>query len=355
MTVEKRIANWNPEFRAFSEGDDLIVEGYASKNNVLSHDIKGFRERTAPGFCRDSIAAGDDCVFTVNHNENWIGARTKNGTLRLSEDNVGLRFHAQLDRNNSFARDVHAQIRRGDLADCSFAFVPLEEDWDGVCDLEKGGVGPIRTLKKVRLLDVAVVTRPAYPQTEIAARAAATDPSVTQADIRCFEARQRIRKQQSRALAQKLLREYSPLCAEEIRSVLRIGDIDVTNRLRAIAYAKEIRESGAGVWGVSGPRAEVVGFGDASSGSAGVGSRIASGGQPEDPTFSMRVKSRRGHQRASAYHRDAAGKATDSMSRIRHDVAANAHADAAYCWPDSEKSQRARNASADCFPASMVS
>ena len=55
-------------------------------------------------------------------------------------------------------------MRRGDLNRCSFGFFPVRETWD-----EKAKPR-VRTLHEVKLFDVSIVARPAYPATEAKVR-----------------------------------------------------------------------------------------------------------------------------------------------------------------------------------------
>src|SRR5271156_5016934 len=141
--------------RATSTGtDDLVLQGYAARFGVLSHPLPGnFREQIAPGAFSRSLNAGGDVVALLNHDQNSIPlGRTKSGTLRLAQDDKGLSFRVQLDKNQALHRDLHASVRRGDLDSCSFAFdVPDGGDsWDDSTD-ETGQPFARRTLRNVNL------------------------------------------------------------------------------------------------------------------------------------------------------------------------------------------------------------
>jgi hypothetical protein len=84
---------------------------------------------------------------------------TRSGTLRLSEDESGLRVEADLPDTQA-GRDARILIQRGDVTGFSFGFtVPANGDsWNSD--------GTERTLKSVRLLEVSTgVAFPAYPTT----------------------------------------------------------------------------------------------------------------------------------------------------------------------------------------------
>ena len=60
-------------------------------------------------------------------------------------------------------------MKRGDIDQMSFAFETVVDKWDESTN------PPTRTLMEVKLLDVSPVTFPAYPQTNVKARAMGSD------------------------------------------------------------------------------------------------------------------------------------------------------------------------------------
>ena len=154
------------EVRA-AEGERRI-EGYAATFNDVT-DLGYFREQIAVGAFDGHLA--DDVRLLINHTGVPL-ARTTNGTLRLSVDETGLRYEAQLADTHE-GRDLYTLIKRGDISQSSFAFSIEEEAWDNKANL--------RTVNKVgRLYDVSPVTYPAYATTTVAARnaaAAAQEPA----------------------------------------------------------------------------------------------------------------------------------------------------------------------------------
>ena len=72
------------------DADGIKVEGYAAVFNEET-DIGGyFREVIEPGAFSDAIGR-DDVVFLINH-EGLPLARTRSGTLKLTEDARGLKI-----------------------------------------------------------------------------------------------------------------------------------------------------------------------------------------------------------------------------------------------------------------------
>lgn len=146
------------------EDDGLIrVSGYAS---VFGQETKiggMFTEVIASGAFRSALERQDDVVFLINH-EGLPLARTRSGTLKLSEDERGLYVETYLDPTDPDVRSIVPKMKRGDLDKMSFAFVPTRQSWDDTGDMPK------RTIEDLQLYDVSIVTTPAYDGTEIGLR-----------------------------------------------------------------------------------------------------------------------------------------------------------------------------------------
>jgi HK97 family phage prohead protease len=167
----KQVRTVHAELRD-SGSDDFALVGYASVFNTLSHNLGGFRETIKPGTYSRSIREKADVKALFNHAPDNILGRTKSGTLTLSEDARGLKFRCQLDKNSQAHRDLYSAVKRGDIDECSFAFtVPAGgQQWAPGKDPETGEDCAIRTISDVDLIDVSVVTYPAYPNTAAGAR-----------------------------------------------------------------------------------------------------------------------------------------------------------------------------------------
>ena len=142
------------------------LEGYAANFNSLSEDLGGFRELLVRGCFAEAIKTSD-VRGLFNHNPDKILGRTASGTLRVFEDEKGLRFEVD-PPETSYAKDLQISMQRGDVNQCSFGFRVAadgdhwKEDSDGLW---------IRTIHKVeQLYDVSPVTYPAYTSTSCAVR-----------------------------------------------------------------------------------------------------------------------------------------------------------------------------------------
>jgi HK97 family phage prohead protease len=144
-----------------AEDGVMRLSGYAAVFNDASVPLP-FKERIAPGAFRKTLSESPDVRLLVNH-EGLPLARTKNGTLTLTEDDIGLRFDAEL-ADTQESRDIYTLVGRGDVDQMSFAFRVIRQNWSK----DKSE----RTLTEVSLADgdVSVVTYPAYPTTSVEAR-----------------------------------------------------------------------------------------------------------------------------------------------------------------------------------------
>lgn len=151
------------------------VRGYAavfnSPSEVLAEDKRVFRELVLPGAFRRSIATRD-VLALWNHGIDGrppLGRNTA-GTLRLSEDERGLRFELDLPDT---AADVRQAIARRDVWGMSFGFpkANVRDRW-----FRKDGQ-QWRELQDLDLAEVSVVIHPAYPATSVRDVSAAVPPA----------------------------------------------------------------------------------------------------------------------------------------------------------------------------------
>jgi HK97 family phage prohead protease len=153
------------ELRTSGSDSERKIEGYAAKFGKKSEDLGGFREVLNKGCFTRTLSLGADVRMLVDHDPSKILGRTKAGTLKLTEDGIGLRFSCTLP-DTTVARDVYTSIQRGDITQCSFGFYCVDEDMEE--DKTTGGL--LRYVNDVDLFDCSVVTYPAYTDTEVNAR-----------------------------------------------------------------------------------------------------------------------------------------------------------------------------------------
>lgn len=143
-------------------GDSLTFQGYASTFGN-GYDMGWYTEVVNPGAFTKTLSENPDVRFLVNHDGLPL-ARTKSGTLTLTQDSVGLFASASLDPSDPDVASLVPKINRGDVDSMSFGFQVIRQEWSP--DYEQ------RNLIEVALADgdVSVVTFPANPATSASLR-----------------------------------------------------------------------------------------------------------------------------------------------------------------------------------------
>jgi len=166
MKKEMRKIDILSEIRA-EEGDGgRKLSGLIPYNTRSVEMWGGFEIITSSAF-KKTLADGADVRALVAHDDRLVLGSTKAGTMRLTNDEIGLHIEVDLP-DTSYARDAWEVIKRGDVRTMSFAFMPIKtrEGWDEEAQKK------LNYLDEVRLLEVSfVVTFPAYPETQSVARA----------------------------------------------------------------------------------------------------------------------------------------------------------------------------------------
>jgi hypothetical protein len=157
----------NAELRVETrEGEAPKIVGYAAVFNSLSENLGGFREIIKPGAFKKSLT--NDVRALIDHESGKVLGRSKAGTLRMVEDDKGLRVEID-PPDTTIARDLLESMRRGDIDQMSFGFFVKSDNW------RKQDGENIRELEEVDLFDVSIVTFPAYPATSVHVRSLTED------------------------------------------------------------------------------------------------------------------------------------------------------------------------------------
>ena len=167
MAEKRELAESTIELREEGQGTRTIT-GYAVKWDMRSHPL-GYYTRFREVFKRGAFTEtlqNDDVRALWSHDTSKVLGRTKNGTLRLHEDDIGLRFELDLP-NNTQGNDAYESIKRGDVDGVSFGFQAREEEWD-----EADPKNVLRSIHKAGLLEISPVGFPAYPDSQVDARGA---------------------------------------------------------------------------------------------------------------------------------------------------------------------------------------
>lgn len=160
------------EFRTLdqtlSEGNTVV--GKAIAFDSPSKDL-GFIETIKRGAITQELLDESDVFARMNHSEDYILARWNKGkgSLNLELRDDGLYFDFEIP-NTEKGNELREHIKRGEISQCSFAFVVSSDDnaerW-----YKKNGV-TYREINKIGWLgDVAPVFNPAYEDTIVSLRA----------------------------------------------------------------------------------------------------------------------------------------------------------------------------------------
>ena len=154
----KEIRKLDLQFRAEdTEDGKMEIKGYAVVFN--SPETYGYTEVI------DSHALDEtdmsDVVLRYNHNDSFIVlARTRNKSLSLNTDSVGLMMNATLQDDITDHRNIYNAIKSQLIDKQSFAFSVEEDSYDYDTDT--------RTILKIgKLYDVSVVDQPFYNATNV--------------------------------------------------------------------------------------------------------------------------------------------------------------------------------------------
>lgn len=109
---------------------------------------------------------GDDIRALVDHETRLVLGRTTANTLTLERKDDGVWGTIKVNPNDQDAMNLYARVQRGDVSQCSFGFYVLDEETEFLEDDKVKW-----TIKKIYLLEVSVVTFPAYEDTGVSARA----------------------------------------------------------------------------------------------------------------------------------------------------------------------------------------
>ncbi|WP_100961049.1 HK97 family phage prohead protease [Bosea sp. FBZP-16] len=200
---EKRGGNLGVEKRAAD--DKRTLSGYAAVFNSDTAIGDYFVERVAPGAFANTIKG--DIRALVDHDWGRVIGRTKSGTLRLVEDERGLKIEVDIP-NTTDGNDLWELVERGDISGMSFGFRVTKQSWDETGDT------PIRTIEAVELFEVSAVAFPAYDDTSIGKR----DLEAARAEAGKAKSDEERRKQNAIAAARRIA-EREAVTNQRIRGI----------------------------------------------------------------------------------------------------------------------------------------
>lgn len=168
LARQRHILDVPLEVRAAGEGGSIAFTGhgivYDREATIYDWWFGEYKERIAPGAAAAHL--GDDVRLLINHDANLLLARTTAGTMRLSEDEIGVLVDADM-APTAYARDLAILLERGDISQMSFSFIAGDEEWE----MDPGGTWHRTITSFAGLYDMSIVTYPAYDETDAGLRA----------------------------------------------------------------------------------------------------------------------------------------------------------------------------------------
>lgn len=159
--------------------DSVEIDGYVNAVERLSKPLNDrlgkFVERIKCGAFKRALERAEDVRILLNHDWTKDLGGTKDGTLELYEDAIGLHARATITD-----KDVIKQARNGELVGWSFGFTDRDVEQG-----EENGL-TVRNVKDLNLYEVSLINRsrvPAYDGTLVAVRSADDSESVNIADV----------------------------------------------------------------------------------------------------------------------------------------------------------------------------
>lgn len=158
---ESRIFDF--EIRASDDSESMIVEGYAATFNkeTVIMEFDGIQYKEVIDSRAFDGADMTDVIFNYNH-AGKVVARTRNKTLTLTVDTIGLKVEADLSGTEE-GRKLYTEIKGGYIDRMSFRFRVAKDSYDRDTHT--------RTIERFKKIwDVAAVDIPAYDSTSLSAR-----------------------------------------------------------------------------------------------------------------------------------------------------------------------------------------
>ena len=194
--------------------DTVVVSGYVNavgRDSRPITDVRGkFVEQIEPGAFRASLERSENVDLLLNHDKSMVYASTKDGSLKLTEDSIGLRAEAVLSD-----AEMIRKARSGEFRGWSFGMYvgdsAMEERAEGI---------PRRHVKSLNMFEVSLIDKsriPCYVGTSVECR---SDGEIL-AELRYSEEEPEIIEEER---SEPEVVDYSAV--DDVISELRYGAVD---------------------------------------------------------------------------------------------------------------------------------
>ena len=195
--------------------DVAVISGYVNavgRDSRPITDVRGkFVEQIEPGAFRASLERSENVDLLLNHDKSNVYASTRDGSLKLTEDSIGLRAEAVLSDT-----EMIRKARSGEFRGWSFGMYvgdsAMEERAEGI---------PRRHVKSLNMFEVSLIDKsriPCYVGTSVECRAEGED---VLAELRYSEEEPEI-VEEERSEPEPV--DYSAV--DDVISELRYGAVD---------------------------------------------------------------------------------------------------------------------------------
>ena len=201
-------------------GASLILRSLAVVPNVFKEAIK------------NRFNKGLDIEFILNHDKSKLLASTKNNSLFLEEDEVGLFIDATISPT-TWGKDTFVLIKDKIIDGLSFGMRVLREEWsfrDGL---------PLRTILEIELFEISALDLPAYPSTYLEARGLEVAEVVIPDNIEKRSLEGGNPMNDNTEVTPKMIYDGMTLIANKLDTI--IDKIDLVDRNRAIEGVDEAK------------------------------------------------------------------------------------------------------------------
>lgn len=158
--VQYRTSHVN--LRNNNDNEELRIEGYFVVYDDETELWDGVYEKIDRNAFNGEL--DKDIRALAGHDREKVLGRVKNNTLTLRSDEKGLWGSILINKDDPEAFSLYQKVKRGDIDQCSFGFIPTEEE------RETRSNGELFIVKRCKLIEVSVVAFPAYENTSVSAR-----------------------------------------------------------------------------------------------------------------------------------------------------------------------------------------
>src|SRR3989337_59790 len=144
--MQHNVLDFQAEFKAVSEDGKVgVFEGYGS----IFGNKDSYNDIVAAGSFKESLEKNGLPAMLWQHNPDVVIGKY----IEAREDQAGLFMRGEINLEVQQGREAYALLKQGALKGMSIGFITLEDEYDRESQ--------VRTIKKVSLMEVSIVTFPA--------------------------------------------------------------------------------------------------------------------------------------------------------------------------------------------------